>query len=146
MQTKTLSPFAFRQAELLGPGEGPAVMQGDAVPWGQPPPCPTVPAQGSTARINTQPWCVDFKHTELEPGSLRGPTGAEFSGPTTIQPSLQALAVLFPPGCSSSLLFFLQLLLLEWALESPDFAELLKVVTENPASNLFQYSFGNSSS
>lgn len=73
---KTLSPFAFRQAELLGPGEGPAVMQGDAVPRGQPPPCPAVLAQGSTARINTQPWCVDCKHTELEPGSLRGPTGA----------------------------------------------------------------------
>lgn len=71
---------------------------------------------------------------------------SEFSGPTTIQPSLQALAVLFPPGCSSSLLSFLQLLLLEWALESPNFAELLKVVTENPASNLFQYGFSNSSS
>lgn len=64
--------------------------------------------------------------------------------------SMQFLAALFPLVCSSSQLFFLQLLLLEWALESPDFAELLKVVSEifrrseSSARNLFRCSFSKS--
>lgn len=58
--------------------------------------------------------------------------------------SAQSLATLFPLVSSSSQLSFLQLLLLEQALESPDFAELFKVVSENTARNLFQWSFSKS--
>lgn len=55
------------------------------------------------------------------------PSPAPCTAPLHLSPQAAAEPARFP-----------ELLLLEWALESPDFAELLKVVSEDTARNVFQ--------
>lgn len=132
-------------------------LQRDAGPPGQPLPhphyCPL-----RTCRVSTKWWSGwDWHVARVRDGSCAQTRDVQrcYKVPGMTQTRctplpqwnvipMQSLAVLFPLVCSSSQLSFLQLLLLEGALESPGFAELLKVVSENTARNLFHCSFSKS--
>lgn len=163
------SAIASRQAEFSGPGEVPAVTssyasapaaQRDALAPHSPCYCP----QGTSTTGDPAGWeqRVGASGRDWRSGKARassctqtgGAEGCNKGRGTTQMPctrlplcnviSAQSLAALSPLVCSSSQLYFLQLLLLERALERPDFAALLKVASENTARNLSQCSFSKS--
>lgn len=163
------SAIASRQAEFSGPGEVPAVTssyasapaaQRDALAPHSPCCCPqgtstTGDPAGSEQRDGASGR--DGRSGRARASSCAQSGGAEGCNkvrgttqmPCTRLPrcnviSAQSLAALSPLVCSSSRLYFLQLLLLESALERPDFAELLKVASENAARNLSRCSFSES--
>lgn len=72
-------------------------------------------------------------------GCLKGQLGQGAALACLVRCNPCAVPCCTPPSClQQQPACFPELLLLEWALESPDFAELLKVISEDTARNVFQ--------